>query len=265
MTIFELQKLLQNAGVTNAVQESDWILKYGDINKIPEIVERRANGEPLQYILGEWEFYGYPFKVGKGVLIPRPETELLVDLAVEHECFGAFDLCAGSGCVGIAFVKETGCQVLSVENSPEALEYLEQNITLNALANTKQVHVFKNDVFDEDLIKTVNDVMSLISGNSAILINPPYLSKDDILNLQKEVRHEPMTALFGGGNDGLDFYRDFFRYWGATLRRIHLFACEVGDSQAEAVSEMIRAVGLDPLVKKDLSGVDRVVYSVNSE
>jgi release factor glutamine methyltransferase len=215
----------------------------------------------LQYLLGEWEFYGCPFKVGKGVLIPRPETELLVDLALEYKV-EVFDLCAGSGCVGIAYAGQSDCTVMAIEKSPEAFRYLQANIALNKVE--KQVNAFCKDILDPEVIELVNNVLTIINQNAAILINPPYLSRNDIRELQKEVRKEPMMALFGGGEDGLDFFREFFAVWGDTLSRVRLVACEVGDGQAEAVCELMREVGLSPQVKRDYNGTDRVVYSVVS-
>ena len=214
-----------------------------------KLARRRANGEPLQYILGEWEFYGYPMKVGKGVLIPRPETELLVDLAKEYCVRNSvvFDLCAGTGCVGIAIAKETGCEVIAVEKSSEAIEYLQQNIVLNQV-NIKIIQA---------------DILQNTYAADCILINPPYLSKSEMQELQKEVTHEPEMALYGG-EDGLNFYRNFFTEWGNDIKRSrNLFACEVGDGQAQAVCEMMRGIGLNPQIKKDYNGIDRVVYSVD--
>jgi len=256
--IQEILPILQNAEfeIENAVQEAKWLEKYGK-GDLTKLARRRASGEPLQYILGEWEFYGYPFKVGKGVLIPRPETELLVDLAKEYCVRNSvvFDLCAGSGCVGIALAKETGCKVIAVEKSSEAIEYLKQNIILNKVE--KQVEIVQGDVLDLEVYQ------SLCAMNADwILINPPYLSKSEMQELQKEVTHEPESALFGG-YDGLEFYRKFFKEWG-WLADGNNFATEVGDGQAEAVCEMMREIGVNPLIKKDYNGIDRVVYSIQN-
>jgi len=167
-------------------------------------------------LLGEWEFYGYPFKVGAGVLIPRPETERLVDLAREH-CTRAdlvLDLCAGTGCVGIAVAREIGCRVIAVEKSPLAIEYLRQNIALNKV---------------EALVEAVQaDVLEFTHEADAVLINPPYLSVSEMQSLQREVRHEPEMALFGGGEDGLAFFRAFCERWQQILQNTRLFAYELG-------------------------------------
>jgi len=235
--------------VENYEQELRWLKKYykGDIDKA---LRRREAGEPLQYILGEWEFYGYPIKVGKGVLIPRPETELLVDLAKEHykRRLTVCDLCAGTGCVGIALARELHCDVIAVEKYDEAIRYLKQNIELNNVAD--KVEIMQADVLNTDLPES-----------DCVLINAPYLSESDMNSLQKEVTHEPRTALYGGG-DGLDFYREFFREWRFELKRAMLIACEVGDGQAEAVCELMRKIGLDPKIKQDYNKIDRIVYAI---
>jgi release factor glutamine methyltransferase len=216
------------------------------------IARRRIAGEPLQYLLGEWEFYGYPFKVGEGVLIPRPETELLVDLAKEY-CFDSdvLDLCAGTGCVGISLARERDVSIIAVEKSPEAIAYLKENVRLH----DSDVQIIEADVLDF----THEEISEFARHKCAILINPPYLSESEMQNLQKEVTHEPEMALYGGG-DGLDFYRAFFEKWADAIEQSPLFATEVGDGQAAAVSEMMRQIRLRPQIKKDYNGIERIVY-----
>ncbi|MCL2077284.1 MAG: peptide chain release factor N(5)-glutamine methyltransferase [Oscillospiraceae bacterium] len=236
-------------------QETKWLNEFAKKSgqNFDALIKRRENGEPLQYILGEWEFYGYNFKVGKGVLIPRPETELLVDLAKEH-CDRrtiVVDLCAGTGCVGIALAKEIKCKVIAVEKSEEAIYYLKQNIELNDVSD--KVEIIQGDVLKQ--------TRSLIK-NEVVLINSPYLSKQDMQNLQKEVTYEPKMALYGG-DDGLDFYRQFFSVW-KYLQYASLFACEVGDGQAEAVCKLMIKIGLNPKIKKDYSGIERVIYAIKT-
>jgi len=236
----------------NREQELRWLKKYykGDINKA---LRRREAGEPLQYILGEWEFYGYPLKVGPGVLIPRPETELLVDLAKEYKPRLVLDLCAGTGCVGIALAKELRCKVIAVEKYDEAIGYLKRNIELNKLEN--KVEVIQENVLSHSGPLPIND-------KTAIVVNAPYLSQKEMENLQKEVTYEPKTALYGGGKDGLDFYREFFHEWRFNLNYAGFVACEVGDGQAEKVCELMRKIGLNPKIKQDYNKLDRIVYSV---
>lgn len=280
---------LKNGGVENALQEARWLFKHvfgaetseNDFidtvrvkcsKRLSELVLRRVNGEPLQYLLGEWEFYGYPMHVGSGVLIPRPETEFLVDAAKSHLVMRKaelikqnkvneadnlsnrlilIDLCAGSGCVSVAMCKETGCRSLGVEISEAALSYAEKNIALNSLKN--RIKLIHSDIFNSALIEAAPQA-------DFILANPPYLSKKDMEELQREVDFEPETALYGG-MDGLDFYRRIFIAWKHKLKAGGFFAVEIGYGQAEAVSGFMREAGFSPSVMKDYSGIKRIVYA----
>jgi len=264
-SIDKIEEILKSGGIENYRQEANWIVRFGNHpgtschpskeGNYEEIARRRVSGEPLQYLLGEWEFYGYPFKVGRGVLIPRPETELLVDIVMQNsECrmqkYLVYDLCAGSGCVGIALAKEIGCRVIAVEKSEEAIAYLKKNVALNGVGEL--VQIIQGDVLNPDFVEKQ---LRILHSAFCIVINPPYLSKAEMDSLQKEVRFEPEMALFGG-EDGLDFYRELYRLWGGRAR---LFACEVGDGQAEQVLEFM-PVG--SRVVRDFNGIDRVVYAV---
>ncbi|MCL2637537.1 MAG: peptide chain release factor N(5)-glutamine methyltransferase [Oscillospiraceae bacterium] len=242
--------VLNTSAPTNSRNEEKWLREFAEKSgeSLESLLKRRENGEPLQYILGEWEFYGYSFKVGKGVLIPRPETEFLVDLAKERKPKTIYDLCAGSGCVGIALAKEIGCEVIAVEISEEAINYLKQNAELNKT----DIKIIKDDVLKPEFDYEEAD---------CILVNPPYLTKNEMQELQTEVTHEPELALFGG-EDGLDFYREIFRLWDGKLRHGGLFAVEVGHEQAEQVAELMKGAGFTPQIKKDYSGIDRIVYAV---
>jgi release factor glutamine methyltransferase len=227
--------------------ELRWLQEYAEKSgeSLEKLLRRRESGEPLQYILGEWEFYGYTFKVGKGVLIPRPETEFLVDLAKKYKPKIVYDLCAGSGCVGVALANEIGCEVIAVEISEEAVKYLEQN-------KTDKIKIIKADVLNPDF--------EIIKAD-CILVNPPYLTENEMNELQEEVTHEPKIALCGG-IDGLDFYRNFFEKW--NVKHHPLFACEVGGGQAQAVCEIMENKGLKPKILKDYSGTDRIVYTTKT-
>lgn len=215
---------------------------------------RRAKGEPLQYIFGEWEFYGFPFQVGEGVLIPRPETEILVETALSE--IGLYseviDLCSGSGCIPIAINKKTNARCFGIELSDSALEYFSNNIKLNKTENS--VKALKGDVLapSEELWEQLPEKCDIITAN------PPYLTAEEMENLQTEVRHEPDIALFGGA-DGLDFYRSIFGIWKGRLKNGGVFAVEVGNGQAEAVMEIMRGEGFVCRTVKDYGGMERVV------
>lgn len=235
----------------------DFPLSDTEYEKCIGMTDRRIKGEPLQYIFGHWEFYGYDFYVGEGVLIPRPETELLCEKAIEHlkKHGGTFaDLCAGSGCIGITVARQTGQECVSVEISEKAFSYLERNIALNNADNL--ITAVKGDIFDEKVIDSVAD-----DSLFAILSNPPYVNKRDMEDLQAEVRYEPETALFGG-DDGLDYYRRIFKAYDKKLKKDGLFAVEIGEEQGEAVSLLMEEVGYNPVIIKDYSGLDRIVAAI---
>ena len=197
------------------------------------LCQRRLKGEPLQYILGEWDFYGFNFKVGRGVLIPRQDTELLIDIAESKyknsDSLNVIDLCAGCGCIGLTLEKR-----------------------VNKLEFGSRARVVKGDVLDESLIAQQ-------SAADLIVCNPPYLTADDMNALQTEVRAEPVEALYGG-EDGLDFYRDIVRLWKSKLVPGGTMLFEIGASQAKEVMELMIQHGFkDVRVKKDNAGNDRAV------
>ncbi len=235
---------------------------YGDEHINEEYSERfisfinkRAEGEPLQYLLGEWEFMGLSFKVGKGVLIPRPETEMLVEFAIDFlkgkKAPVVFDLCSGSGCIAISVAKFCpDARVYAVEKSDEAFFYLEENIWLN---NAKGVKAIKGDILDK----------KLLSGISAdlLLSNPPYIRTDDIEGLQREVKKEPVMAL-DGGKDGFDFYRAIASDWLGRIIKGGAFAVECAEDQTEDICRLFSKKASKVQEYKDLSGLPRGVTGI---
>ena len=255
---FEARQILEKAGISpmKILAEPCEKIPPEVCEKVREMTKKRASGYPLQYILGEWEFYGLPFEVGEGVLIPRQDTETLVEIAAdflktlpENER-KTLDLCAGSGCIGITLAKLVGADVTLVEKSQEAFAYLEKNIALNDVK--AQCNAVLGDCFDEEKI---------CGEYNLILSNPPYLTEKDMENLQKEVSFEPKTALYGG-EDGLDFYRALLRKYPKMLKENGLFAVEIGMGEEKAVAELFRENGLEPRFAEDLRGIVRVVYGV---
>lgn len=219
--------------------------------------KRRKTGEPLQYILGNWEFYGRKYFVGEGVLIPRPETELLCDIAIGHlkNTDGtAVDLCSGSGCIAVTTALEANVGTVGIEISGKAYGYFLKNIAENKAE--KLVTAINGDIFDKDILGQFPD-----DSLSAVLSNPPYISSADMKTLQKEVTFEPELALFGG-EDGLDFYRRLIPMWAGKLRSGGLFAVEIGEEQGQAVSDIFKKAGLTPQVVTDYSGHNRIVSAV---
>lgn len=245
MLKLEIEQILANAGIENSRFEAKELYNAFSGDELKKAVERRISGEPLQYILGEWEFYSLPFIVGKGVLIPRPETELLVDLALKYikENSRVIDLCSGSGAIAVAVAKNSNAKVYALEKYSQAVEYLQKNIALNK-AN---VMVIQQDLFEFTSQEKFDIIIS----------NPPYIKSEVLPSLQKEVQHEPMSAL-DGGKDGLIFYRHIASMK-SLLNRGGKIMVEIGYDQADDVTEIFKQNGLITETVIDLSGVQRVI------
>lgn len=221
---------------------------------------RRAAGYPLQYILGKWEFYGRTFKVGEGVLIPRPDTETLIDEILtrleKNTSHGIIDLCSGSGCIAVTLAKElTGSAVYAVELSSEAFPYLVENVR----ANGAEVKLLKGDVMNGALLENFRTSEGEYLDIDCIVSNPPYLTDKEMEELQKEVTFEPEMALYGG-NDGLKFYRVIACLWKDLLKKDGLMIFETGTEQAEDVKKILSDSGFsDIFTANDATGGVRVV------
>ena len=216
-------------------------------------VKRRCAHEPLQYIIGMWDFYKYTFKVGNGVLIPRPETELLVEFAVkkirEKGCKVVFDLCCGSGCIGLSVAKECPqVEVYCVDISDDALEYTRQNKEMLLCDNVK---VIKSNILE-------GTSFIGLPRPDIILSNPPYIRSAEIQGLQSEVLHEPVLAL-DGGEDGLVFYRQLAEIWYPLINRGGYLAMECGEDQANDVLSLFLSKAEKGRIIKDVAGNNRVV------
>lgn len=216
---------------------------------------RRCSGEPLQYILGMWEFMGNDFYVGKGVLIPRPETEQLVDMAAEYlkekKSPVVIDLCSGSGCIAISLAKLLpDAHIYAVEKYADAFSYLQRNIELNTVEN---VTALKGDLFDKTLLKDINA--------DIIISNPPYIRKKDINNLSVEVRNEPETAL-DGGVDGYDYYRFLSEFWlNEYLKQDSSLMVECAEDQGDYISRLFSKFSVKTEVVNDFNNLQRFVLA----
>lgn len=219
---------------------------------LDEAVRRRCAREPLQYLLGVWEFYHQTYEVSPHCLIPRSDTEILVEEAVKRLPRGAFfaDLCAGSGCIGISVLSERpDTSALAVELSPDALELARRNAKRNGVEG-------RYTAIHGDVLELSAD---WISGKKpmAILSNPPYIRTDVIEGLSPEVGHEPRMALDGGA-DGLIFYRALIDLACMWLADGGFCLFEIGYDQGEALKELAAEHGFSCEIKKDLGGCDRV-------
>ncbi len=252
-TDFEAKEILKwAAGEEASFLPADTEVPSEKAEKALSAAKRRAKGEPLQYILGEWDFYGLTFKVGEGVLIPRPETEILVEKVLENLPQNAVlvDLCSGSGCIPISVAKNSDAECFGVEISPDALKYFEENIKLHKIEN--KVKAVEGDVLNPDSLHLLPKNCDIITAN------PPYLTSEEMSRLQREVRHEPELALFGG-IDGLDYYRKIFPCWKDRLKDKGLFITEVGDGQSEEVKALMEKEGFCCEIYKDYGKIPRVV------
>lgn len=216
------------------------------------MLKRRAEREPLQYIIGSWDFYKSTFSVGEGVLIPRPETEELVESVIKlirkNKFRVVYDLCTGSGCIGLSIAKEcpeTACYLLDYYD--EALKYANMNLEKMKLSNVK---ILKCDVLSPDFFEAENA--------DIIVSNPPYIESNVIGTLQPEVLKEPVTAL-DGGEDGLIFYRAIKNKWSEKLNSGGMVAFECGEEQSKIICDIF-APEYECFEITDMYGVSRFIY-----
>lgn len=232
----------------------DAIIEDSKEKEYRKLIEKRAAHIPLQQLLGEAWFCGNVFYVNEHVLIPRQDTEVLVEEARKHLSPGktVLDLCTGSGCVLLALMKAcpdirgTGADI-----SPEALEV--------AKKNGERLGI-QAQWIESNLFEGVEGTFHLITSN------PPYIASSEIPTLMEEVReHEPWAALDGGA-DGLDFYRKIAAQAGGRLRDSGWLCLEIGYDQGSAVSELLREAGYENIeIIRDLAGLDRVVVGQKSQ
>ncbi|MCF2615915.1 peptide chain release factor N(5)-glutamine methyltransferase [Oscillibacter valericigenes] len=224
--------------------------------QVRSLVDRHLAGEPVAYLIGEWEFYGLPLDISPDVLIPRPDTEVLAGQAIEYiqtlgEC-RVLDLCAGSGCIGLAVASQVPqARVVLGEYSDAALKVCRQNIRRSGLSG--RVVPIQADAREKPE-RALGEFQCIVS-------NPPYIPHDDIAGLDTSVKdYEPHLAL-DGGEDGLDFYQTISGKWKDALVPGGRLYFEVGIGQADSVLRIMRAQGFgDIQVVKDLHGIPRVVF-----
>lgn len=252
---FEAQSLLQKAFsldrvgfIMHKTDKADENCSHNFLN----FIEKRISGEPLQYILGEWSFMGFDFKVGRGVLIPRDDTEVVVNLCIDflenRTDKKTVDLCSGSGAIAVALDKISGAKVTAVEIDETAFSYLETNVK----ENNSSVKPVMADALE--ICETFAD-----GELDLIVSNPPYIKSADIETLQKEVRLEPRLAL-DGGEDGCDFYREIVSRWSRKLKKGGALAFELGENQADAVKALMTDKGFsDFKISLDFGGAQRAI------
>lgn len=271
----DIRRQLKAAGIDNAQMEARELVCYAtdksreefvrDMGlyvadsmerRIRDLVDRRLAGEPVAYIIGEWEFYGLPLDISRDVLVPRMDTEVLAGRAIElarqvGEGARVLDLCAGSGCVGLAVAANAPqCRVVLGDVSEGALRVCKQNVRRNGLG--AQVACLMVDALQ------VPD--TALWDFDVIACNPPYIPSGDIAGLDVTVKdYEPHLAL-DGGDDGLDFYRAIASRWSKALRLNGKLLFEVGIGQASDVEMILAQNGFtDIKTYQDTAGIWRVV------
>ena len=233
----------------------EYLKKYYKGN-IDEGIKRLENGEPVQYIVGDVDFYGYNFIVNKDCLIPRFETEQLVEITIKYinemfdKTIDIVDLGTGSGCIAITLKKELDCNMTAVDISNKAL-------------NVAKINASNNDCFidfiEGDMLKPLNKKYDVI------ISNPPYISYDEeIMDIVRN--NEPSIALYAD-NNGLYYYEEILKNANKYLKDKYLIAFEIGQTQALYIKEMASIYLYNPMVevKKDLQGLDRFVFIRNKE
>jgi len=266
------EKILRDAGVEDHKIDAEALLAFVTgfdkktlfLNRVCEVsdeqyaswialLNRRASGEPLQYIIGEQFFMGHRFSVSPSVLIPRPETEILADKAIkyisENDVKNALDLCTGSGALAISIAKACPrVKITASDISEKALSVAKQNA--KDLDVSDQVDYVESDLFSA-LSKEVFDL---------IITNPPYIKTDDLAGLSREIReYEPLSALDGGA-DGLDFYRRIAMKARAFMSAGACLMTEIGADQANSIASIFTDAGFTAIeIIKDYNDLDRLL------
>lgn len=229
-------------------------LHANELSRLRSHTARRAKNEPLQYIVGSTEFYKYKFSVNESVLIPRPETEQLVEKAIaaiktfQKDTVSVCDIGTGSGCIAISIAKEfPTIKVVATDISTQALQTAKENARQLEVAN---IQFLESSILTENPQGAPFDI---------VVSNPPYIEKEEISSLQEEVKsYEPMVALTDN-DDGLSFYRALSNRFDTLVASGGIMFIEIGSNQAEQVSELFSKKQLTVKVFKDYSGHERLI------
>lgn len=271
MTYRKLCKILTDAGIEDAAFEASLLITHFcrisreelffrrdeefDSDGLDRAISLRCTRYPLQYIIGEWEFCTEKYKIGEGCLIPRPETEFMVDYSAKNLKKDSFflDLCTGSGCIAIStLTRRPDCRALGVDISDTALSYARENAELNGVSS--RLSFLCADLLSDGVAQTVCRGHKI----SAILSNPPYIPSSVVPTLEKELFSEPQNAL-DGGPDGLVFYRRIVKDFAMYLEKDGFILFEIGDTQGEDLRRIAEENGFDFRLEYDLANKERNV------
>ncbi len=260
-----------NCSRTDLYLNKDIILDKYSRSFIASVLKRRGKGEPIQYILGKAEFMGLEFKVTPDVLIPRQETEILVEKVIslgeklkvkggrlkgKGNRLKVLDLGTGSGCIAVSLAKLLqNVEITAADISQKAIIIAEYNAIVNNVA--EKIKFVNTDLFSGLRIYEP-------AQYDIIVINPPYVLSEEIDTLQPEIKYEPRIAL-DGGNDGLDVYRKLIREAPVYLKKGGLLIIEIGFSQKDKIKNIFHSSGKFEIIEviKDYSGIDRVIVAKN--
>ena len=253
--------------LSNILKQNKEYLMIHDLEEVDEKlievfkqdISKLCENIPIQYITNKQEFMGLEFYVDKRVLIPQPDTEILVeeviDIVEKNEKVKILDLCTGSGAIGISIVKNIeNCEITLSDISCDALNVVTQNYNNIVGANCVRPRNNNIKIIQSDLFEKIQDKFDIIVSN------PPYIKSDVIKTLDKEVQNEPLLAL-DGGKDGLDIYRRIIEQAYKYLNKDGYLCLEIGYDQKEEVIRLIEETTKykDIYSKKDLAGNDRIV------
>ena len=268
MKLSDAERILRDTGIESARHDAieifaelggieRGVMIFSDVEcdseRVASAVSKRAERYPLQYIIGKAYFYNEAYEVNESVLIPRSDTEILVEYATKHipEGKSFLDLCTGSGCVGISTLKNTkNTRARLVDISADALVVAERNAKLNGVS--ERAELVRCDVLGEALDGEI----------FAVLSNPPYVREDVYKTLEKEIFSEPKIA-FVGGIDGCDFYREITKKYKSKISEGGFIAYEIGYDQGEDIKAIAESEAMTCQVLKDYSGNDRVAVLKN--
>jgi len=245
-----LQKIL-GLSLEEIILKQDYVPKESEAQQLLSFIERRQNNEPVAYIIGCKEFYGLDFKVTKDVLIPRPETELIVDEAIKLDAFSILDLCTGSGCIAISIAYHSKAKITASDISDNALMIAKENAKMHNV---------------DDRIKFVNSNWfdSLDTKFDLICCNPPYIPESDRDIMAPEtLAFEPRIALFAE-KEGLEAYEIIAKTSAKFLNENGRIILECGFNQADKVSEIFTRFGFSEIKRlKDIAGIERsIIFAV---